>query len=103
VAEYAKGYTPNPDVLCNKYIKFKEFIKYCKEKFGTDQIAMGHYASTTVINNVKYLTLAKDENKDQTYFLCWINQKQLQSVTFPLGQLLKTEVRAIAKKAHLPV
>ncbi|MDR2847411.1 MAG: tRNA 2-thiouridine(34) synthase MnmA [Mycoplasmataceae bacterium] len=103
INEYKKGDTPNPDILCNKYIKFGEFIKYCQKTFQTDQIAMGHYATTKIINNKKYLTLAKDDNKDQTYFLCWLTQYQLDCVTFPIGNLAKDEVRQIAKKIKLPV
>jgi tRNA-specific 2-thiouridylase len=70
IEEYKKGETPNPDVLCNKYIKFGSFLKYAKEKFNCDLIAMGHYAGSKIINKKKYLTLAKDSEKDQTYFLC---------------------------------
>lgn len=99
--EYEKGYTPNPDVLCNKYIKFGQFLDYCKQHYNCSKIAMGHYANTKVINGIKYLTMAKDKNKDQTYFLCWINQEQLNSCIFPLGNIKKTKVRLIAKKNNL--
>jgi tRNA-specific 2-thiouridylase len=101
IAEYKAGKTPNPDVLCNKYIKFDAFIKYAKQQFGCDAIAMGHYANTKIINKIKYLTLSKDKNKDQTYFLCWLNQQQLNKTVFPLGNLTKDEVRAIAKTQKL--
>lgn len=101
IDEYKKGRTPNPDVLCNKYIKFDEFLKVAKTKFGCDQIAMGHYASTKVVDGTKYLCKAKDEYKDQTYFLCWLNQKQIDRVVFPIGNLEKTKVREIAKDQGL--
>jgi tRNA-specific 2-thiouridylase len=68
--EYKAGRTPNPDILCNKYIKFQEFIKYVKKHFGTSNIAMGHYANVVFKKNEYFLKKAKDENKDQTYFLC---------------------------------
>lgn len=99
--QYKLGLTPNPDILCNKYIKFDKFVNYAKKKYGTEQIAMGHYANTKIIKGVKYLTLAKDQNKDQTYFLCWLNQKQLDNCIFPLGNLKKNKVKKIAKNNHL--
>lgn len=101
IDEYKKGLTPNPDVLCNKYIKFDEFIKHAKKEFKTDQIAMGHYANVEYKNGKYYLKKAKDELKDQTYFLCWLNQQQLSKVIFPIGNLTKGEVREIAKKNKL--
>ncbi|MDR3249475.1 MAG: tRNA 2-thiouridine(34) synthase MnmA [Mycoplasmataceae bacterium] len=101
IREYKQGRTPNPDVLCNKYIKFDAFINYAKQKFNCDNIAMGHYADTKIMNGKKYLTLSKDEDKDQTYFLCWLNQNQLNKCTFPLGNLTKIQVRDIAKKVGL--
>jgi tRNA-specific 2-thiouridylase len=70
VDEYKKGRTPNPDILCNKFIKFKEFIDYAKKEFDCDNIAMGHYANTKIKHGTKYLTMAKDKERDQTYFLC---------------------------------
>ncbi|MDR2653968.1 MAG: tRNA 2-thiouridine(34) synthase MnmA [Mycoplasmataceae bacterium] len=102
IEEYKKGETPNPDVLCNKYIKFGSFLKYAKEKFNCDLIAMGHYAGSKIINKKKYLTLAKDSEKDQTYFLCWINQQQLDKCLFPLEKYTKKEVREIAAQIGLP-
>jgi tRNA-specific 2-thiouridylase len=102
IDEYQKGNTPNPDILCNKYIKFGEFIKYSQKHFKTKNIAMGHYASTKIITGKKYLIMAKDQNKDQTYFLCWLKQNQLDACQFPIGNLTKDEVRKLAKKIHLP-
>jgi len=103
IAEYKAGNTPNPDVLCNKYIKFDAFINYAKQHFGCDKIAMGHYANIEFANNQYYLTKALDEDKDQTYFLCWLNQEQLSKVVFPIGNLKKTEVRKIAEKQNLDI
>lgn len=103
IAEYKAGNTPNPDVLCNKYIKFDAFINYAKQHFGCDKIAMGHYASVEFANNQYYLTKALDEDKDQTYFLCWLNQEQLSKIVFPIGNLKKTEVRKIAEKQNLDI
>lgn len=101
VSEYKKGNTPNPDVLCNKYIKFDEFIKYAKQKFDCGLIAMGHYANITKKNSEYFLTKSKTEDKDQTYFLCWLKQQQLSKVIFPVGKYKKNEVRMIAKKHGL--
>ncbi|MBO6021424.1 hypothetical protein J6P68_01050 [bacterium] len=102
--EYKKGVTPNPDILCNKFIKFGIFKKYVLKQFEADFIATGHYANTYVDeNNVAHLLKAKDENKDQTYFLCDLNNEQLHNVIFPLANLYKTEVRKIAQEINLPV
>ncbi len=94
--ELKKGRTPNPDVMCNKYIKFDYFIKEAK-RLGADYIATGHYA------NIKdgQLVRAKDQNKDQTYFLSQLTKEQLENVLFPIGDLDKSEVRAIAKEYDL--
>lgn len=104
ISEYEKGRTPNPDVLCNKEIKFKIFLDYAMS-LGADYIATGHYARITheTINKKTISTLYKgvDENKDQTYFLCQLNQKQLEKVLFPLGEYTKEEVRKIAKELNL--
>lgn len=97
INEYQNGRTPNPDILCNKYIKFDHFIQYAKNHLNCDRIAMGHYANVEYLDGEYYLTKAKDEFKDQTYFLCWLNQEQLAKVIFPLGNLNKTEVRKIAE------
>ncbi|QTX03044.1 tRNA-specific 2-thiouridylase [Candidatus Phytoplasma luffae] len=92
--------TPNPDVLCNNKIKFLTFIKYA-QKFNPDYIAMGHYAKVISENNKISLVRAKDENKDQTYFLSQLKTKQLKNIIFPLGDLLKKEVRKIALREKL--
>lgn len=97
--EYKKGRTPNPDIMCNKEIKFKSFIDYAKD-LNYDYIAMGHYAIMDHKNNHKLLK-AKDLNKDQTYFLCYLSKKQLEKVLFPIGHLTKQEVRKIAKENDL--
>ena len=94
--ELKKGRTPNPDIMCNKYIKFDYFIKEAK-KLGADYIATGHYAR---IKGDKLLR-GIDNNKDQTYFLCQLSKKQLENVLFPVGELNKNEVREIAHKYDL--
>lgn len=93
--EYAAGRTPNPDVLCNREIKFKDFKKKALE-LGADYIATGHYCDILHDGNIHYLLKAKDQTKDQTYFLNQLSQEQLEGVLFPLGKLDKTEVRKIA-------
>ena len=97
--EYRKGRTPNPDILCNKYIKFDAFIKEA-EKLGADFIAMGHYAKVEHGNYPKLLR-GIDGNKDQSYFLCQLNKEQLKKTLFPIGDIDKTEVRRIAKELDL--
>ncbi len=94
------GLTPNPDMMCNKMIKFGAF----DEKFGRDfdLIATGHYATTTVIDEEKYLATAKDSFKDQTYFLGQITHNQLKKLIFPIGNMLKNEVRQKATAEKLP-
>ena len=94
--ELKKGRTPNPDVMCNKYIKFDLFIKEAK-KYGADYIATGHYAR--MINGNLYKGL--DENKDQSYFLAQLTNEQLKNVLFPVGDLTKDKVREIAKEYDL--
>jgi len=102
--EYQRGRTPNPDVLCNREIKFDIFLQTAL-KLGADYVATGHYArreETEVEDKKVYRLLAgKDPNKDQSYFLCQLTQEQLSKALFPVGELLKPEVRAIAKKAGL--
>lgn len=97
---YKKGFTPNPDVLCNKFIKFDALIKYCENKFDTDFIATGHYAQR---GEGYSLLRAKDTFKDQSYFLSFVNQKQFQKILFPIGHLVKSEVREIARQQDLCV
>ena len=102
--EYKMGRTPNPDVLCNREIKFDVFLKIALD-LGADYIATGHYCrKETLIKNNKetYQLLAgKDPNKDQSYFLCQLSQEQLSKTLFPIGELLKPEVRKIAKEQEL--
>ncbi len=98
--EYKLGRTPNPDVLCNREIKFGPFLEYAK-KLGADYIATGHYAKIEHDGDTSRLLKAKDQNKDQTYFLNQLSQDQLKDVLFPLGDIEKPEVRRIAKKYNL--
>ncbi len=98
--EYKKGRTPNPDIMCNKYIKFNAFLHHA-HNLGADYIAMGHYARVRHDENKSYLLRGVDTNKDQTYFLCMINQAQLRKSLFPIGHLTKPEVREIANSANL--
>ncbi len=98
--EYKKGRTPNPDIMCNKYIKFNAFLKHA-ENLGAEYIAMGHYARVRHDRDKSYLLRGVDSNKDQTYFLCMITQNQLRHALFPIGHLTKPEVRKIAKEANL--
>ena len=103
IDEYAKGRTPNPDILCNKHIKFKAFLEYAEE-LNADFIATGHYARVEHHEGKDSVMLKGiDQNKDQTYFLCQLNQKQLQASLFPLGNITKQEVRKIAEELDLPV
>ncbi|MBF0805506.1 MULTISPECIES: tRNA 2-thiouridine(34) synthase MnmA [unclassified Streptococcus] len=101
LAEYRAGRTPNPDVMCNKEIKFKAFLDYAME-LGADYVATGHYAQIERDENGQVRMLrGKDQNKDQTYFLSQLSQEQLQKTMFPLGHLEKAEVRRIAEEAGL--
>lgn len=97
---YKQGNTPNPDVLCNKEIKFKAFLDYAIA-FDADYIAMGHYARVEQQDGEFSLLKGLDSKKDQSYFLCELNQKQLSKAMFPLGDLTKEEVRRIAKEHNL--
>ena len=101
--EYNKGRTPNPDIFCNKYIKFDAFLKFAKSQ-GCDYIATGHYAKRVdKEDGVVELHKAYDLNKDQTYFLSQINNEQISSCLFPLGDIDKPKVREIAKELNLNV
>lgn len=105
-AEYGRGRTPNPDVLCNREIKFDAFLKAALE-LGADYVATGHYCKTdTVVSPVDgkpyhRLIAGDDSNKDQSYFLCQLNQEQLAKTLFPIGDLEKPEVRRIAAEQGL--
>lgn len=100
--EYKKGRTPNPDILCNRYIKFDSFMKYGKEQ-GFDIVATGHYAKLGSYNNRPAICKASDLNKDQSYFLAQVNRDVLDKVMFPLGDITKPEVRKIADELHLSI
>lgn len=100
LAEYKAGRTPNPDVLCNREIKFASFKEYAKE-LGADFIATGHYCGIKHENGTHYLLKAADQGKDQTYFLNQLSQSQLDGVLFPLQDMQKSEVRALAEKYGL--
>ena len=100
LSEYEKGRTPNPDIYCNKYVKFEAFRKFALEN-GCEYIAMGHYAKKIDIDGVSYLSKCLDQNKDQTYFLCQISQEQLDSAIFPLSDITKSDVRKIANELNL--
>ncbi len=103
--EYKMGRTPNPDVLCNREIKFDVFLKIALQ-LGADYVATGHYCRKGILQNLdgseKYQLLAGvDGNKDQSYFLCQLSQEQLSRTLFPIGELTKPEVRKIAAETHL--
>lgn len=98
--EYQNGRTPNPDVFCNKYIKFDSFLKFAKEN-GCEKIAMGHYARKSSYQGREYLFKAFDKNKDQSYFLSQINEEQISSCLFPLGEITKPQVRELAHELDL--
>ena len=99
--EYEAGRTPNPDILCNSEIKFKAFLDHAIG-LGASKIATGHYARIAEHQGQFLLRKAHDLSKDQSYFLYRLNQHQLSKTLFPLGDLLKTEVREIARQANLP-
>ena len=98
--EYKKGRTPNPDILCNKYIKFDAFMKYAN-KLGFDTVATGHYARVDKGGAYTKMLRGVDSNKDQTYFLCQISSDALSNTLFPIGDLEKKEVRRIAEELEL--
>ena len=103
--EYEKGRTPNPDVLCNREIKFDAFLK-CAKKLGADYVATGHYCRKETIEGpdgpVHRILAGSDSNKDQSYFLCQLTQEQLSQAMFPIGDIVKPEVRRLAHEADLP-
>lgn len=103
-SEYEKGRTPNPDVLCNREVKFDLFVKEAK-KLGAEKVATGHYSRIEELNiegkNIYRLLAGKDRNKDQSYFLCQLSQEQLGVSIFPLGEIDKPEVRKIAEEQNL--
>ncbi|MEC1179834.1 tRNA 2-thiouridine(34) synthase MnmA [Metasolibacillus meyeri] len=98
--EYKAGRTPNPDVMCNKEIKFKAFLEHAMN-LGADYLATGHYARVEQREGETVMLRGVDNNKDQTYFLNQLSQEQLKHVMFPIGHLLKPEVRKIAEEAGL--
>ncbi|MBQ8812627.1 MAG: tRNA 2-thiouridine(34) synthase MnmA [Bacteroidales bacterium] len=103
--EYEKGRTPNPDVLCNREIKFDAFLK-CAKKLGADYVATGHYCRKETTDGpegqVHHILAGTDQNKDQSYFLCQLTQTQLADAMFPIGDIVKPEVRRLAHEADLP-
>ena len=99
--EYAKGRTPNPDVLCNREIKFEPFVAKARE-MGADFVATGHYCRIAHDDGLNLLLRAADENKDQTYFLNQVKGEQLDNVLFPIGHLLKPQVRELAESFGIP-
>ena len=104
--EYDKGRTPNPDVLCNREIKFDAFLK-CAKKLGADYVATGHYCRKETIldekgQEIHRILAGSDPNKDQSYFLCQLTQEQLSQAMFPIGDIIKPEVRRLAAEADLP-
>ncbi|XP_059145421.1 mitochondrial tRNA-specific 2-thiouridylase 1-like [Physella acuta] len=109
IKDYTEGVTPNPDILCNRHVKFNHFINHAESKFGTNAIATGHYAKTSAGYNLQQidpdigvtLLCSKDTEKDQTFFLSQISQKALQKTIFPVGDLLKHEVKRIAVEAGM--
>lgn len=102
LSEYQKGRTPNPDILCNKYIKFDAFFKFAREK-GFEKVATGHYARVMNDNGTYYMLKGVDTNKDQSYFLAQINKEVLKDTLFPVGDIDKPEVRRIATELQLAV
>ncbi|XP_050591003.1 mitochondrial tRNA-specific 2-thiouridylase 1 isoform X3 [Bombus affinis] len=109
IEQYENGYTPNPDILCNKYIKFDHFFNFARNKLQADAIATGHYARTSFGSYLEHfkpdtnvsLFQARDPGKDQTFFLCQVPQQALRYSMFPLGEYLKKDVKQIALKAGL--
>jgi tRNA-specific 2-thiouridylase len=103
IDEYRQGRTPNPDVMCNREVKFGAFYKWAKEQDKDAYIATGHYSRIETQNETWSLAKSADQEKDQTYFLWTLTSQILQSVIFPIGNLQKSEVRVLAEQAGLPV
>ncbi|MFP3014697.1 MAG: tRNA 2-thiouridine(34) synthase MnmA [Arsenophonus sp.] len=99
--EYKAGRTPNPDILCNKEIKFKTFLEFATKDLSANYIATGHYARLKTVNDQHHLLRSLDNNKDQSYFLYTLNQDQLSKSLFPINELRKSDVRYIAEKIGL--
>ncbi len=99
--EHRLGRTPNPDILCNREIKFKAFLDYALRYLGADYIATGHYARTVHVDDALHLLKGKDTAKDQSYFLYTLNETQLRHCLFPVGDLFKHQVRALAAESDL--
>ncbi|MBK4765194.1 MAG: tRNA 2-thiouridine(34) synthase MnmA [Pantoea sp. Brub] len=98
--QFKLGFTPNPDILCNKEIKFNTFLKFAIKNLDADLIATGHYVRRHSINGINYLLKGMDLDKDQSYFLYALNQKKISYSLFPLGAMKKFQVRSIAKKLN---
>lgn len=101
IREYMSGRTPNPDVMCNRHVKFGDFYKWAMEN-GADYVATGHYAQIEKVNGHAVLSTSKDSNKDQSYFLWTLNNNQLEKTLFPVGHLEKPQVRKLAEQFRLP-
>lgn len=102
IAEYQAGRTPNPDVMCNQYVKFGRFLQFAKDK-GADYIATGHYARRVDVSNEPQLHRGVDTNKDQTYFLWSLTNEQLNRSLFPVGDTPKSNIRVEAQQREIPV
>ena len=100
--EYRRGRTPNPDVLCNREIKFDVFLNFA-EQLGAEKLVTGHFANIDCVDGEYRLLRAADENKDQTYFLYMINQRALSKAMFPVGNLTKAQIRQLARDNGIPV
>ena len=102
ISEYKEGRTPNPDILCNKYIKFDAFLNYAKAN-GYDKMATGHYAKNVIYKNEELIGKAHDLNKDQYYFLAQVSKEAIEFTLFPLGEIDKPQVRRIAHELELDI
>ena len=102
ISEYKEGRTPNPDILCNKYIKFDAFLNYAKAN-GYDKMATGHYAKNVIYKNEELIGKAHDLNKDQSYFLAQVSKEAIEFTLFPLGEIDKPQVRRIAHELELNI